>query len=60
MEVACCSNVVTDGGVSDAVTLDGLTSDEGDSIAGEEIIPCLYILLCDAGVLAETDLLGPA
>ena len=52
MEVACCSDVITDGGVSDVAMLDGLTSDERESIAGKEIIPCLYILLCEAGVLS--------
>ena len=46
--------------MSDVATLDGLTSDEGYSIAGKEVVPCLYILLCKAGVLAEDDLLGPA
>ena len=60
MEVACRTDVVADGGVSDVTTLDGLTSDEGDSIASEEIVPCLDILLSEAGIHEGIDSLGPS
>ena len=59
MEVACCPDVVADGGVPSIVSLDGLSSDQGDSVAYEEVISCLDVLVRKAGILAKIDLLGP-
>ena len=59
MQVACCPDVVTDGGVPDVASLGGLTSDQGDGVAGEEVISCLDILFREAGILTEIDVLGP-
>jgi hypothetical protein len=60
VEVARRTDVVADGGMTDVATLDGLTSDEGDSIASEEIVPCLDILPSEARIHEGIDNRGPS
>ena len=47
------------GGVFDIPTLDCFPIDERDSIARDEIVSCLDVVLWEAGVFHETDLLCP-
>ena len=59
MKVACCLDIVANGGVPDALASDGFSADEGDGITCQEVVAGLDVLVRQARVLVESDLLDP-
>ena len=59
MKVACCIDIVANGGVPDALASDGFSADEGDGVTCQEVVAGLDVLVRQARVLVESDLLDP-
>ena len=55
-----CINVIPDGGVPDFAALDGFASSEGNSEAGDKVVPCLQTVVGQAWVLVQLHSLGPS
>ena len=58
VQLASCINIVANSGVSDVLPFDGLTTDQGNPKAGNQIIPGLDVMVGQDWILVQLDGFG--